>query len=181
MTGSEETVVLGGGCFWCLEAVFQRLKGVREVESGYAGGRDPRPTYRSVCSGKTGHAEVVKVDFDPAAISLRDLLRVFFTIHDPTTPDRQGADVGPQYRSVIFFCTPEQKQTIDAVIRELESSGVWPDPVVTEVAPLQTFYPAEDEHHDYYRRNSGQPYCRLVIAPKLVKARTEGNDLLFRD
>jgi peptide-methionine (S)-S-oxide reductase len=168
---SEESATLGGGCFWCLEAVFQELEGVRAVESGYSGGNVSRPSYREVCSGATGHAEVVRVTFDPDRISYRDLLEVFFAVHDPTTLNRQGADVGTQYRSVIFHHDLEQKRTAENLIAEMERSGDWPDPIVTEVSPLGEFYPAEDYHRDYYRSNPGQPYCRAVIAPKLAKFR----------
>ena len=169
--GGEEVAVLGGGCFWCPEAVFQGLRGVTTVTSGYAGGGHPAPTYRSVCSGTTGHAEVVRILFDSDVISFRTLLEVFFTIHDPTTPDRQGADAGPQYRSVILYLSADQARIAKESIRELETDGLWPDPIVTEVAPLKDFYPAEPEHHDYYRQNTLQPYCQAVISPKLAKAR----------
>jgi peptide-methionine (S)-S-oxide reductase len=168
---SLETAVLGGGCFWCLDAVFRELEGVRSVESGYAGGRTANPTYEQVCSGTTGHAEVVRLAFDPAALPFRDLLRVFFTIHDPTTRDRQGNDVGTQYRSVIFCQTPAQRTDADAVIAELTREGVWPDPIVTEVAGADTFHPAETYHQDYFERNGGQPYCAYVVAPKVAKFR----------
>jgi peptide-methionine (S)-S-oxide reductase len=166
-----ELATLAGGCFWCLEAVFQQLKGVSRVTSGYAGGAMPNPSYEAVCTGRTGHAEVVQVEFDPAVVSYRDLLDVFFTIHDPTTPDRQGADEGTQYRSAIFFQSPEQQRTARATIAELEAGKVWDDPIVTEVVPLTVFYPAEEYHRDYYRRNPTQGYCRAVIAPKVAKLR----------
>jgi len=166
-----EIATLAGGCFWCLEAAFQQLKGVSNVTSGYAGGTVPNPTYEAVCSGRTGHAEVTQVEFDPALISYRDLLDVFFTIHDPTTLNQQGADVGTQYRSVIFFQSPEQEHTARAAIAEIEAQHVWDDPIVTEVAPLDVFYPAEAYHRDYYNRNQNQPYCRAVIAPKVAKLR----------
>lgn len=171
MAERTETAVLGGGCFWCLEAVFRRVQGVDEVTSGYAGGHDPDPTYRKVCTGTTGHAEVVRIRFDPAEISYEDLLRIFFTIHDPTTPDRQGADVGPQYRSIILHASPEQEAAARSVIRELEDEGLWDDPVVTRVEPLEAFHPAEPEHEDYFERNPNQPYCQAVVAPKVAKAR----------
>ena len=164
--------VLGGGCFWCLEAVFQKLKGVRKVQPGYAGGDHTEPTYHLVCGGATGHAEVVQISFDPEVISFRTLLDVFFTIHDPTTRDRQGADVGPQYRSIVLYTDSDQSRTAEETIYELEAEGRWPDPVVTEAVPLKDFYPAEPEHDDYYRRNAERPYCQAVISPKLVKART---------
>jgi peptide-methionine (S)-S-oxide reductase len=166
-----ETAVLGGGCFWCLDAVFRELAGVTSIESGYAGGRTPHPTYEAVCRGDTGHAEVVRVSFVPAVLSYRDLLRVFFTIHDPTTRDRQGNDVGTQYRSVIFAQSDAQRADAKAVIDELEAAHVWPDPIVTELAGAGTFYPAEAYHQDYFERNGGQPYCAYVVAPKVAKFR----------
>lgn len=169
---SSEIATLGGGCFWCLDEVFRQLRGVRHVESGYAGGTTSDPTYREVCSGETGHAEVVRIDFDPAVISFRDLLDVFFTIHDPTTKDRQGADVGTQYRSVIFFHSPEQQEVAASVISELEREGVWDAPIVTELLPAPEFWPAEGHHQEYYRRNQSQPYCRIVIEPKIAKLRS---------
>ena len=165
------TAVLGGGCFWCLDAVFRELEGVRSVESGYAGGRTADPTYEDVCGGKTGHAEVVRMTFDPAVLSFRDLLRVFFTIHDPTTLNRQGNDVGTQYRSVIFCETPDQRTDAEAVIGELTAEGLWRDPVVTEIAGRATFHPAEGYHQDYFARNGRQPYCAYVVAPKVAKFR----------
>jgi peptide-methionine (S)-S-oxide reductase len=165
------TAVLGGGCFWCLDAVFRDLNGVRSVESGYAGGRMANPNYEEVCGGNTGHAEVVRVSFDPAVLDFSDLLRVFFTIHDPTTLNRQGNDVGTQYRSVIFCETPEQRTDAEAVIAELTAQGLWRDPVVTEIAGRATFYPAETYHQDYFERNGGQPYCAYVVAPKVAKFR----------
>ena len=168
---ATDVAVLGGGCFWCLEAVFQSLAGVVEVKSGYAGGHHPEPTYRLVCGGTTGHAEVVRVVFDPDRISYRTLLEVFFLIHDPTTPNRQGADVGPQYRSIILFSDDRQRAIAEGAVAELEESGLWTDPIVTEIVPLENFHPAEPEHEDYYRRNASQPYCRAVISPKLSKAR----------
>ena len=165
------TAVLGGGCFWCLDAVFRELAGVRSVESGYAGGREPDPTYEAVCGGDTGHAEVVRVAFDPSVLSYRDLLRVFFTIHDPTTRNRQGNDVGTQYRSVIFCSSPEQRADAEAVVAELTAEGLWRDPVVTEIAGPAPFYPAETYHQDYFSRNGNQPYCAYVVAPKVAKFR----------
>lgn len=175
-----ETAVLGGGCFWCLEAVFDELAGVMSVESGYAGGRIPDPTYDDVCSGRTGHAEVVRIAFDPAVLSFRDLLTVFFTIHDPTTPDRQGNDVGTQYRSVVFCQTPAQRETATSVIAGLASAGLWRDPVVTEVAGAATFYPAEGYHQEYFARNGSQPYCAVVVAPKVAKFRKHFTERLKR-
>jgi peptide-methionine (S)-S-oxide reductase len=173
-----EVATLGGGCFWCLEAVFEQLRGVERVESGYAGGPVPNPTYKAVCTGTTGHAEVVRVTFDPAVISFRELLDVFFAIHDPTTPNRQGNDVGTQYRSAIFTHSPEQKRTAEAVIAELTAGGRWPDPIVTEVVPLAGFYKAEDYHQHYYGSNPAQPYCSLVVGPKVAKARKAFADKL---
>ena len=168
---NKEVATLAGGCFWCLEAVYKELRGVESVVSGYAGGHVPRPTYRQVCEGTTGHAEVVQVTFDPREVTFRELLEVFFTIHDPTTPNRQGADVGTQYRSAIFYHTPEQRETAEQVIAELTAAGVWDAPIVTEVAPLTNFYPAEDYHQDYFENNPAQPYCRAVVAPKVAKFR----------
>ena len=170
-TPQREVATLAGGCFWCLEAAFQQLKGVEKVESGYAGGHVHNPSYEQVCTGTTGHAEVLQITFDPAIISFDDLLHVFFTIHDPTTLNRQGADVGTQYRSAIFYHGPEQKAVAERVIAELQAEGVWDDPIVTEVKPLEIFYPAEEYHRDYYRRNPNQGYCRAVIAPKVAKVR----------
>lgn len=182
MSENDEAIaVLGGGCFWCLEAVFQEVKGVREVRSGYAGGQVDDPTYRQVCSGTTGHAEVVRVAFDPSQVSYRQILEVFFTIHDPTTPNRQGADVGPQYRSAIFHTDEEQARTARALVEELDGSELWDDPIVTEVAPLETFYPAEPAHDDYYRRNRYQPYCQAVISPKLSRFRRRFRETLMKD
>jgi peptide-methionine (S)-S-oxide reductase len=166
-----ETATLAGGCFWCLEAAFQQLKGVSSVMSGYAGGTVANPTYEAVCSGRTGHAEVTQVEFDPTVISYRDLLDVFFTIHDPTTLNQQGGDVGTQYRSAIFYQSPEQERVAREVIAALEATHVWDDPIVTEIVPLTAFYPAEAYHRDYYNRNQNQPYCRAVIAPKVAKLR----------
>jgi len=166
-----EVATLGGGCFWCLEAVYQDLEGVQEVRSGYAGGEAPNPSYEEVCRGTTGHAEVVQVRFDPAVTSYRELLEVFFAIHDPTTLNRQGADVGTQYRSVVFFHDSEQKETAQALISELDARDIWSDPIVTEVSQAREFYPAEAYHDDYYKRNPAQPYCRAVIDPKVAAFR----------
>lgn len=173
-----QVAVLGGGCFWCLDAVFRGLDGVLKVESGYAGGSVPNPTYDAVCSGRTGHAEIVKVTFDPAVLTFRDLLTVFFTIHDPTTKDRQGNDVGTQYRSVIFCETPEQRADAEAVIANLSAQRLWRDPIVTEIASAATFYPAENYHQDYFARNDSQPYCQIVVAPKVAKFRKAFASLL---
>jgi peptide-methionine (S)-S-oxide reductase len=173
--GSSRTEVatLGGGCFWCLEAVYQELRGVEKVESGYSGGDVPNPTYRQVCSETTGHAEVVQVAFDPDEVSYRDILEVYFTIHDPTTLNRQGADVGSQYRSVIFYHTEGQKRTAEEVISDLETEGIWNSPIVTEVTPFDEFYVAEDYHQNYFRNNGFQPYCQVIIAPKVAKFRKQ--------
>jgi peptide-methionine (S)-S-oxide reductase len=168
---TTEVATLGGGCFWCLEAVFELLDGVRSVVSGYAGGHIPDPTYRAVCGGNTGHAEVVQITFDPSTITFRDLLDVFFAVHDPSTLNRQGADVGTQYRSVIFYHSPEQKRAADEAIAAVNASGAWGRPAVTEVSPAQTFYPAEDYHQGYFRGNPGQPYCQVVVSPKVAKLR----------
>ena len=175
---ATEVATLGGGCFWCLEPVFDGLQGVERVESGYSGGHVTNPSYQEVCNGTTGHAEVVQVTFDPAAITFREILEVFFSIHDPTTLNRQGADVGTQYRSAIFYHSPEQKQTAAQVIAELNEARVWDAPIVTEVTPFEAFYPAEDYHQEYFQRNSRQPYCRVVIAPKVAKFRKQYADRL---
>jgi peptide-methionine (S)-S-oxide reductase len=166
-----EAVTLGGGCFWCLEAIYLDLEGVQSVQSGYAGGSLPDPTYRQVCEGGTGHAEVVRVEFDPSVTSFREILEVFFATHDPTTLNRQGADVGTQYRSAIFYHSLEQEKVAREVVGKLEEEGVWERPIVTEVTPLSSFYPAEDYHEDYFRRNPQQPYCQAVINPKVAKFR----------
>jgi peptide-methionine (S)-S-oxide reductase len=166
-----ETATLGGGCFWCTEAFLERLKGVERVTAGYAGGSVVDPTYEQVCTGTTGHAECVQVVFDPDVITYRDLLRVFFDLHDPTTPDRQGADVGEQYRSVVFWRTPAQKAAAEGVIAELTARKVYRAPIVTQVVPFTAFYPAESHHQDYYDRNASAPYCSAVIGPKLAKLR----------
>jgi peptide-methionine (S)-S-oxide reductase len=171
MTQARETATLGGGCFWCLEAVYLELKGVERVVSGYAGGPTRNPSYELVCTGTSGHAEVVQITYDPAVISYRELLDVFFTIHDPTTLNGQGPDHGSQYRSVVFYHSPEQKREAEGKVAELTAQRVWDDPVVTQVAPLEAFYPAEDYHQDYFRRNPGQGYCRVIVAPKVAKAR----------
>ncbi|MGH7718106.1 MAG: peptide-methionine (S)-S-oxide reductase MsrA [Gemmatimonadaceae bacterium] len=168
----KEVATFGGGCFWCLDAVFRHLRGVERVESGYAGGQARNPTYHAVCSGVTGHAEVLQIHFDPDVISFRELLEVFFTIHDPTTLNRQGADVGTQYRSAIFFHTPGQKAEAEQVIADLQSRGVWDDAIVTELTPYTEFFPAEEYHQNYFERNPGQGYCRVVIAPKVAKMRS---------
>lgn len=169
--GNLSVATLAGGCFWCLEAVFDELNGVHSVESGYSGGPVPNPTYHEVCDGDTGHAEVVQVTFDPAIVSYRDLLTVFFTIHDPTTLNRQGNDVGTQYRSAIFYHDEEQKRTAEAVIAEMEAAKLWDAPIVTEVTPFQAFYRAEDYHQEYFVHNRFQPYCQFVVAPKVAKFR----------
>jgi len=178
MTKRAEDAVFGGGCFWCLEAIFQEVEGVQSVQSGYAGGTTSNPTYHQVCSGTTGHAEVVRVCFDPGAIDYADLLRIFFTIHDPTTRDRQGNDVGPQYRSIILYPDDAQRETAAAAMREIEAAGLYSDPLVTEFVPLGEFWPAEPYHDDYFRKNPNQPYCRIVINPKVAKFRNHFRDQL---
>ena len=176
-----QSTTLGGGCFWCLEAIFDDLKGVTDVVSGYSGGRIPKPTYPMVCSGTTGHAEVVQVSFDPLVVSYGDLLRVFFTIHDPTTLNRQGADVGTQYRSVIFYHDAKQKQTAEQVMAEIEAQKIWERPLVTQLVPFEAFYPAEDYHQEYFSHNQSQPYCQVVIAPKVAKFRKHNQDRLKKE
>jgi peptide-methionine (S)-S-oxide reductase len=171
MAERTETATLAGGCFWCIEAAFERLQGVVSVFPGYTGGQAPHPSYRDVCNGTSGHAEAVQITFDPGIISFRELLEVFFTIHDPTTLNYQGADYGTQYRSAIFYHSPQQKQEAERIIGELTASGVWAQPIVTEVKPMTEFYPAEEYHHGYYRQNPEQGYCQVVIAPKLDKFR----------
>jgi peptide-methionine (S)-S-oxide reductase len=166
-----ETATLAGGCFWCLEAVYMRVRGVQRVESGYAGGQTENPSYRAVCTGTTGHAEVVQIDFDPAEVSYRDLLDIFFGIHDPTTLNRQGGDVGTQYRSAIFYHNDAQKQEAERALAALSKEKVYDDPIVTEVTPLETFYPAEEYHREYFDRNPEQGYCQAVISPKVSKFR----------
>lgn len=173
-----DTAILGGGCFWCLEAALRQLKGVESVVSGYCGGHVDNPTYRRICAGDTGHAEVVRIVFDPDVIDYPTLLRAFFAIHDPTTRDRQGNDVGPQYRSVIFATTPEQERLARALIAELTDGNVWPAPIVTEVRPAPQFWPAEDEHQDYLANNPRQAYCMAVVAPKAAKLRQVFKDRL---
>lgn len=169
-TGMQtETITLGGGCFWCIEAVFLNLNGVESVTSGYMGGKISKPTYREVCSGLTGHAEVVQVKYDPGVVSFEEILEVFFTVHDPTTLNRQGNDVGTQYRSAIFYHTPQQKTTAERIIQELNQSGAWSNPIVTEVSPAVEFYRAEDYHQNYYNNNTQAGYCQYVIQPKLDK------------
>ena len=180
MNEQREIATLAGGCFWCLDTVFRDLKGVEKVESGYAGGYTKNPSYRDVCSGTTGHAEVVQVTFDPTVITFRDLLGVFFTIHDPTTLNRQGADTGTQYRSAVFYHSEEQRKAAEAVIGELTAAKVWDDPIVTEVAPLGAYYPAEPYHQNYYAQNPDQPYCQVVIAPKVSKFRKRYLDRLTK-
>jgi peptide-methionine (S)-S-oxide reductase len=175
----QEIATLAGGCFWCLEAVFDQLKGVHSVESGYMGGASPNPTYEQICGGRTGHAEVVQVTFDPEAVSFRDLLAVFFTIHDPTTLNRQGNDAGTQYRSAIFFHSPEQEQAAREVIARLDREKLWRDPIVTEVAPASKFYMAEQYHQEYFERTgAANPYCSFVIEPKVAKFRKKFFDQL---
>ncbi len=169
--GNSQIATLGGGCFWCLEAVFEQLRGVEKVVSGYSGGTVVNPSYQQVCTGTTGHAEVVQITFDPQIITFKEILEVFLTIHDPTTLNRQGADVGPQYRSVIFYHGEEQKVLAEVVIQDLDKAGIWDAPIVSEVTPFASFYWAEDYHQEYFRRNPGQAYCQVVIAPKVAKFR----------
>jgi peptide-methionine (S)-S-oxide reductase len=173
MANPSEIATLGGGCFWCLEAVFEQVRGVEKVESGYAGGAGAAPNYRQVCTGTTGHAEVVQVTFDPAVISYREILEIFFAIHDPTTLNRQGADAGTQYRSAIFYHSAAQKQIAEQVIAELGAAHVWERPIVTEVTAAPTFYKAEDYHQGYFSQNPAQPYCQAVVAPKVAKLRKQ--------
>ncbi len=180
MSQNQEIATLAGGCFWCLEAVYDDLRGVMSVESGYAGGSVKNPTYRQVCEGTTGHAEAVRITFDPQVVSYAELLRVFFTIHDPTTLNRQGADVGTQYRSAIFYHSEEQREVAEQVIAELGAAQVWDTPIVTEVSPLPDYYPAEDYHQEYFQRNPEQPYCRAVVAPKVSKFRKQYLEQLKR-
>jgi peptide-methionine (S)-S-oxide reductase len=176
---TTQTATLAGGCFWCIEAVFDQLKGVASVESGYMGGKTLNPTYEDICTGSTGHAEVIRITYDDSAVSFRDLLEVFFVIHDPTTPNRQGNDVGTQYRSAIFTHSPEQKADAEAVIANLSAAKIWSDPIVTEVTPASTFYVAEDYHQEYFARTGDRnPYCSFVVAPKVAKFRKQFLDRL---
>ena len=168
---NRELATLGGGCFWCLDPIFKGLTGVEQVVVGYSGGAVPHPTYERVCTGTTGHAEVVQITFDPRVISFKEILEVFFSVHDPTTPNRQGADVGPQYRSVIFYHDQEQRETAERMIQEWMAAGIWNAPIVTEVLPFKAFYKAEDYHQAYFMKNPEQTYCRVVIAPKVEKFR----------
>ena len=177
---TTETAVLGGGCFWCLEAVYQQMEGVVSVESGYMGGQTPDPTYHDVCTGESGHAEVVRVTFDPEVASYKEMLEVFFSIHDPTTRNRQGNDAGTQYRSAIFYNSDEQRLTAEQVIRELEAERIWKDPIVTELTAASTFYRAEDYHQDYFKNNPRQPYCSYIVAPKVKKFREKFQTKLRR-
>jgi len=177
-THTSEIATLAGGCFWCLEAVYDQLKGVEHVESGYTGGSVLNPSYRQICNGDTGHAEALQITFDPQVVSFKDLLDVFFTIHDPTTLNRQGHDIGTQYRSAIFYRSPEQKAAAEQAIAALNAAKVWDDPIVTELAPAPTFYVAEDYHQEYFENNGGQPYCRAVVAPKVAKFRKQYFDKL---
>ena len=172
-TPSNQIATLAGGCFWCLEAVYKEVRGVTKVTSGYAGGQVPNPSYELVCTGDTGHAEVVQLEFDPGVVSYKELVEVFFTIHDPTTLNRQGADIGTQYRSAIFYHSPEQRETAEQVIRDFEAQKLWKDRIVTEVVPFEELYPAEDYHRDYFARNPWQPYCQVIIAPKVAKFRKQ--------
>ena len=181
MNTNLNTATLAGGCFWCLEAVFDDVKGVHGVESGYAGGHVANPTYQAVCNGDTGHAEVIQVHFDSSIVSYRDLLNVFFAIHDPTTLNRQGADVGTQYRSAIFYHNDDQKMIAEQLIDELNTQSIWNAPIVTEVSPLDNFYMAEDYHQEYFARNPNQPYCQAVVAPKVAKFRKHFLEMLKKE
>ncbi len=176
-----EKATFGAGCFWGVEAAFRQVKGVVSTAVGYMGGTLASPTYQDVCTDRTGHAEVVQVEFDPEVISFRDILEIFFTIHDPTTLNRQGADIGTQYRSAIFYHTPEQKEVADQIISEMNAEKVWDAPIVTEVAPFKDFYPAEDYHREYFQNNPAQPYCQVVIAPKVAKFRQKYFEKLKRE
>jgi len=178
---NKETIFLGGGCFWCIEAAYSRVRGVISVRSGYMGGAPLNANYSSVCSGDTGHAEVVEVTYDPTRVSTYDLLQIFFVIHDPTTLNRQGADIGSQYRSIIYFLTEEQRSTATSLISELTKAVIWPDPIVTVVAPVMPFYKAETYHESYYDKNPMQPYCQAVIAPKLQKLKERCATFLTSD
>ena len=169
--GTIQTATLGGGCFWCTEAVFSELKGVEKVESGYSGGTVPNPTYEQVCTGRTGHAEVAQITFNPTVISYKEILQIFFTVHDPTTLNRQGADVGTQYRSVIFYHNEEQRTIAEQVVKEIEDAKIWDAPIVTQLAPFEAFYKAEDYHQEYFKQNPYQSYCQVVVAPKVAKFR----------
>ena len=175
---STEIATLAGGCFWCLEAVFEELRGVEQVESEYSGGHVDHPSYQEVCTGGTGHTEAVQITFDPHVVTYREILEIFFAVHDPTTLNRQGPDVGTQYRSAIFYHSPEQKASAESLISEMTLSRIWDRPIVTELAPSTAFYPAEEYHRLYYRRNQDQPYCQLVISPKLAKFRKQYLDKL---
>jgi len=181
MNTNLQTATLAGGCFWCLEAVYDEIKGVQGVESGYAGGQMDNPTYRAVCNGDTGHAEVIQVHFDPNVVSYRDLLNVFFAIHDPTTLNRQGADTGTQYRSAIFYHDDEQKKVAEELIKELDAQKIWDRPIVTEVTKLDKFYMAEDYHQEYFARNPYQPYCMAVVSPKVSKFRKHFIEMLKKE
>jgi len=175
---NDNLATLGGGCFWCVEPIFDELLGVVTVTSGYSGGTIPNPSYEQICTGTTGHAEVVQIEFDPEQLSYRDLLQVFFSAHDPTQLNRQGNDIGTQYRSVIFYHSPQQHQVANEVIDELNAARLWPQPIVTEVSPFDVFYPAENYHQDYFLNNPNQPYCRLVVEPKVRQFRQQFADRL---
>jgi peptide-methionine (S)-S-oxide reductase len=178
MSKDLQNATLGAGCFWCVEAVFQRLKGVESVISGYTGGKTPSPTYKEICTGRTGHAEVIQIAFDPVQVSFADLLEVFWHTHDPTTLNQQGNDVGTQYRSAIFYADAEQKSVAEASLAQTDASGLWPKPIVTEIVPLTVFYPAEDYHQNYFNQNPNQPYCSFAIPPKLRKLEQKFGDRL---
>jgi len=177
-SGTMESITLGGGCFWCVEAVYQRLEGVLSVVSGYTGGHVENPSYEAVCSGTTGHAEVCQIEFDPSVVSFAEVLEVFWGTHDPTTKDRQGNDVGPQYRSAIFWHNKEQEKAAKAYMEQLNASGTWPNPIVTKIEPLKTFYRAEDDHQDYFNQNPTAGYCNAIIRPKVAKFKKQFSDKL---
>ena len=176
--GTIQTATLGGGCFWCTEAVFSELKGVEKVESGYSGGTVPNPTYEQVCTGRTGHAEVAQITFNPTVISYKEILQIFFTVHDPTTLNRQGADVGAQYRSAIFYHNEEQRMIAEQVVKEIEDAKIWDAPIVTQLAPFEAFYKAEGYHQEYFKQNPYQSYCQVVVAPKIAKFRAHYREKL---
>ena len=179
-SSGKEIATLGGGCFWCIEPVFDQLKGVESVESGYTGGKTLNPTYKQICAGTTGHAEVIRVTFDPQVVSYKKILEIFFTVHNPTTLNRQGNDTGTQYRSAIFYHSAEQKTIAEAMIREISAAKIWDDAIVTEVVPVPVFYMAEDYHQEYFAHNGSQPYCQMEVAPKVAKFRKTFVDMLKR-
>jgi peptide-methionine (S)-S-oxide reductase len=175
---TTQVATLGGGCFWCTEAIFSELKGVEKIESGYSGGTVPNPTYEQVCTGRTGHAEAIQITFNPAVISYKELLQIFFTVHDPTTLNRQGADIGTQYRSVIFYHDEEQRIVAEQVVKEIDGAKIWNAPIVTQIVPFEAFYKAEAYHHEYFKQNPRQTYCQVVVAPKVAKFRAHYREKL---